>query len=364
MSNYLIVGSGLSGCVIAERLSHNLENKITIIDKRNHIGGNCYDYKDAETGILMNKYGAHIFHTNDESVWEYINKFSDWIRWDHKVYSFINNQYIPLPININTINNLFQTHLTNESEMKIWLDDNREKTINIKNSEDFVLNKLGKELYNKIFKYYTIKQWNKDPKELDTSVLSRIPIRYNFDNRYFTDKYQVLPKYGYTKFIENLICKENINLKLNCDFFNEDINKNTKIIFTGPIDTYYKKFNLLPLEYRSINFVKEYYNYPFYQINSVINYPTKEYIFTRIVEYKHFLNQNSDKTVIVKEISTDKGEPYYPIPTESNKILYDKYKELSDKENGIYFLGRLGTYKYLNMDEAIKNAIEFSISLK
>ena len=279
-NDVLIVGSGLSGCVVAEQLSQNKENKITIIDKRNHIGGNCYDYIDEETNILMNKYGAHIFHTNNETVWEYINRFGDWIRWDHKVYASINNQYIPLPININTINNLFQTNIINEYEMKTWLLHRSNALPNINNSEDFVLNKLGNEIYEKIFKYYTIKQWNKHPRELDVSVLSRIPIRYNFDDRYFNDKYQVLPKYGYTKFIENLICKPNITLRLNCDFFDIDANKNTKIIFTGPIDKYYARFNLPPLEYRSINFIKEYYNYPFYQIKSVVNYSGKEYAFT------------------------------------------------------------------------------------
>jgi UDP-galactopyranose mutase len=363
LCDFLIVGAGLSGAVIAERIANILDKKVIVIEKRDHIAGNCYDYIDKDTGIRISKYGPHFFHTNDEGVWNYINRFASWIRWDHKVATSIDKKLIPLPVNINTINKMFDENLKDEAEMTEWMDKNREYIPKINNSEDVCLSKFGYEIYNKLFKPYTIKQWNKSPKELDPLVLSRIPIRYNFDDRYFTDKYQVLPEYGYTEFTKNLLESNNIITLLNTDFFDikDYVNlSRTKIIFTGPIDAYFSDSGLPPLEYRSLHFeTTKLFNTNFYQPFSVVNYPDSNIPYTRITEYKHLLNQNSPHTLIVKETSTDIGEPYYPIPNSINLELYEKYKELSYNEKNVYFVGRLANYKYFNMDGAIRNALDF-----
>jgi UDP-galactopyranose mutase len=359
----LVVGCGLSGAVIAERLANIKNKKILIIDKRDHIAGNCFDYIDNETDILINKYGAHLFHTNNEIVWNYINKFDEWVRWDHEVLAFVDNKFVPIPVNINTVNNLLNLNLQNETEMNIWLNDNQIKYDVIDNSEKMGKSRVGNQLYNKLFKDYTFKQWNKDASNLDPSILARIPIRNNFDNRYFSDKYQALPKKGYTNFINNILKNENIEIKTSCDYFSfiKDSSEEFEyIVYTGPIDSFYNNQNLEKLEYRSINFqIERIKNINYYQPNSVVNYSSLEYPFTRIVEYKHFLNQQSKDTIIVKEITTNEGEPYYPVLNEKNIKLFEKYKCLAEKEKKIHFIGRLANYKYFNMDEAILNSINY-----
>ena len=257
---YLVVGCGLSGATIAEQIATKLNKKIIIIDKRNHIGGNCYDYLDPDTDILINKYGAHLFHTNNEIVWNYVNKFSDWIRWEHKVLSYVDNKFVSIPVNITTVNELCNENITDSHEMRIWLDCNQVKFKEITNSEEMAKSRIGNILYNKLIHNYTFKQWNIYPNKLDKSVLERIPIRDNFDTRYFSDKYQVLPKNGYTKFISNILTHKNIEIKLNTsydEYIKNNKNNFDKIIFTGPIDDYFK--DLPKLEYRSINFTKEIY---------------------------------------------------------------------------------------------------------
>lgn len=360
---YLIIGCGLSGSVMAERIASQLKEKVLIIDKRNHIGGNCYDYIDEETNIRVNKYGAHLFHTNDKEVWEYINKFDEWERWEHKVLSFVENKFVSIPVNITTINQLCNENLENEQDVNAWLSKKQINYEKIENSEQMAKSRIGEELYEKMIKEYTFKQWNKYPEELDKSVLTRIPIRANFDTRYFNDKYQALPKYGYTNFFEKLLENPLIEVRLNTDFFefreNNDLS-NTKIIYTGPIDSYFGNMDYPKLEYRSIDFKYQIYkDMNYYQPNSVVNYPEKDYPFTRIVEYKHFLNQKSKDTIIVSETTNDKGEPYYPIPNNKNIELYEKYKKMAEKEENVYFVGRLANYKYFNMDQAIKNSLDF-----
>lgn len=356
----LIVGAGLSGAVIAERFADHSNLKVLVIDKRDHIGGNCYDFID-ENEILMNKYGAHLFHTNYEDVWEYIQKFTEWQRWDHKVLGSVDGKLINIPVNINTVNVLCGTNIKDEREMNQWLETVQSKYDKITNSEEIAKSRVGEELYKKIFRDYTFKQWNKYPEELDSSVLARIPIRNNHDERYFDDQYQALPKYGYTKFIENILTHPNITIQTNIDYveMKNSVDFNT-LIFTGPIDSYFEKLGLDKLEYRSIEFIEERYKcMNFYQTNSVINYPELNVPFTRIVEYKHFLNQQSPHTTIVKEITKDYGEPYYPVPNKKNLSLYEKYKELANLEKNVYFIGRLASYKYFNMDQSIKNSLEF-----
>lgn len=356
----LIVGAGLSGAVIAERFADHSNLKVLVIEKRDHIGGNCFDFID-ENGILINKYGAHLFHTNFEDVWEYVQQFSEWQRWDHRVLGAIEGKLINIPVNINTVNALCGIDIKDEKEMNSWLENVQIKYDKITNSEEIAKSRVGEELYKKIFRDYTFKQWNKYPEELDSSVLSRIPIRNNFDDRYFDDRHQALPKNGYTNFIENVLTHPNITIHTNTDYFeiksSVDFNK---LIFTGPIDSYFEKSGLEKLEYRSIEFIEERYkNMNFYQTNSQVNYLEKNVPFTRIVEYKHFLNQLSLHTTIVKEVTNDFGEPYYPVPDKKNLSLYEKYKELANLEKNVYFVGRLASYKYINMDQAIKNSLEF-----
>jgi UDP-galactopyranose mutase len=356
----VIVGAGLSGCVIAERYANVLNKKVLIVEKRDHIGGNCYDYNDKETGLLINKYGAHLFHTNDEDVWSYVQKFSEWIRYDHKVLAHVDNRNVPVPVNMETINILCNENLKTETEVNEWLKKTQVKNDNPKNSEEIALSRVGTVLYDKIFKPYTIKQWNKDPKELDASVLSRIPVQTNMDSRYFADKYQAIPKNGYTSFIENMITHPNITIHLNTEYTPGIYNCDT-IIYTGPIDTYYASQGLPKLEYRSLKFeIEVHKNVGFLQNNMVINYPSLEYPYTRIIEYKHLPNQpTSPHSILVKEYPCSEGEPYYPVPTAHNQELYHKYKILSEKETGVYMLGRLANYKYFNMDQAIKNSLEW-----
>jgi len=361
----LIVGAGLSGAVLAERFASENNQKVLVIDKRDHVGGNCFDFID-ENDILMNKYGAHLFHTNFEDVWHYINKFSEWERWDHRVYGSVDGKIINIPVNINTVNALCGTNIKDEKEMNKWLEIVQLKYEKITNSEEIAKSRVGEVLYNKIFKDYTFKQWNKYPEELDPSVLSRIPIRNNFDERYFDDRYQALPKYGYTRFIENILSHPNITIQTNTDFFGlESSIKFKTLIYTGPIDRYFENSGLEKLEYRSIDFEVERYKFMnFYQTNSVINYPQNNVPFTRIIEYKHFRNQQSPHTTIVKEISKDSGEPYYPVPNKKNLMLYEEYKKLMELEKNVHFIGRLASYKYFNMDEAIKNALDFYASFQ
>jgi UDP-galactopyranose mutase len=361
MYDVLVVGCGLSGVVIAEKFANVLNKKVLIIDKREHIGGNCYDYYDKDTNILISKYGAHLFHTNSDRVWEYVNRFDKWVRWDHEVYSMVENKLVNIPVNINTINKLCQENIKNMDEMDTWLANNQVKYETITNSEEMAKSRVGITLYEKMIKDYTYKQWGKYPNELDASVLARIPVRNNFDNRYFDDKYQALPEKGYTHFIQKILDNKNIDVRLNTDYFNlDDTAKFETIIYTGPIDQYYSNKQLEKLEYRSIDFqFEKYFNTNYYQPNSVVNYPGLDVPYTRIVEFKHFLNQKSEHTIIVKEVTTDNGEPFYPVPNSKNLKLYEEYKKFTLEEKNVHFLGRLANYKYFNMDGAILNALEY-----
>jgi UDP-galactopyranose mutase len=356
----LIIGAGISGTVLAERYA-SIGKKVLIIEKRDHIAGNCYDYKD-ENGILVSKYGAHLFHTNEEEVWNYVNRFSDWYPWEHKVIARVDNKTVPIPVNITTVNELFGTAISNEEEMKIWLEEHRSPIAKPSNGEEAVLSRVGPFLYEKMFKHYTKKQWDKYPSELDASVLDRIPVRTNYDDRYFSDTYQALPKGGYTQLFEKMLDHPNIEVLLETDYFDvkDQYTNYEKLFYTGPVDRFFEfKHSLMEkLEYRSINFVSETINAEFFQENSVVNYPGTEVDFTRIIEYKHFGNQKSDKTTIVKEFTVDEGEPYYPVPNPRNQEIYARYKEEADKLIDVHFVGRLANYKYFNMDQAFKNALD------
>jgi UDP-galactopyranose mutase len=368
MKNFdiVIIGAGISGAVLAERYAR-LGKKVLIIEKRDHIAGNCYDYID-NNGILVSKYGAHLFHTNEEDVWQYVNKFNQWYQWEHKVIADVEGQLVPIPVNITTVNTVFGTAIANETEMKEWLDVNRLAINEPKDGREAALNKVGPVLYEKMFRHYTKKQWDKYPEELDASVLDRIPVRTNYDDRYFSDKYQALPIGGYTKLFEGILDHPNIEVLLNTDFFDikDTITGYEKLFYTGPVDRYFEfKHSLIDkLEYRSINFVSETLDTEYFQENSVVNYPSEKVAFTRIIEYKHFGNQQSAKTTIVKEFTTDVGDPYYPVPNAKNQLIYEKYKAEADALTDVYFVGRLANYKYFNMDQAFKNALDLFNSLE
>jgi UDP-galactopyranose mutase len=360
MKSILIVGAGISGCTIARNLAER-DYKVHIIEKRNHIAGNCYDEKD-KNGILVNQYGAHIFHTNSDRVWEFVNRFSEWSPWYHKVIGNIDDTIFPIPVNINTVNTLCGTNIQSEEEMQLWLQTNTVPYINPKNSEEIALKRVGFQLYKKIFKEYTFKQWAKYPCELDASVLERIPVRTNYEDGYFSDKFQALPKEGYTKFVENMCDHPNITTSLSTEYTADMRSNYDYVCYTGSIDQFYAAHNYPKLEYRSIVFETEYLEVDQFQTNSVVNYPSMKEPYTRIVEYKHFLNQFAPgKTTIVKEYTVAEGDPYYPVPTSRNKEIYEMYKTLAeeDEKNGIFFIGRLANYKYYNMDAAIENALQF-----
>lgn len=354
----IIIGAGISGSVLAERYAA-LGKKVLVLEKRDHLAGNCYDYYNKD-GILVSKYGAHLFHTNDEEVWRYVNRFSQWYPYEHRVLAKVDGLLVPIPVNITTVNKVFNLKIKNENEMQEWLDKHQIKNDKPTNGKEAALARVGAVLYEKMFKNYTKKQWDKYPEELDASVLNRIPVRSNFDDRYFTDKYQFLPQGGYTQLFKKMLDHPNIQVLLETDFFDvrDKIKNFEKMYYTGPIDRFFDfKFSLQQqLEYRSINFVHETLDQEYFQENSVINYPNEEK-FTRIVEYKYFTGQKNQKTTIVKEYTTEEGEPYYPVPNPRNAEIFSQYQAAADQLTNIYFVGRLANYKYFNMDEAFKNAL-------
>lgn len=358
-ADVVVVGCGLSGAVLAERFASVLGRDVLIIEKRDHVAGNCYDYR--EDGILVNKYGAHLFHTNDQGVWDYVQKFSEWVRWDHRVLGHVGGRLVPIPVNINTVNVLCGENLQTPDEMRGWLSNVQVHPETVENGEQMALSRVGKDLYKKIFRTYTKKQWDKYPEELDPSVLARIPVRDDFDDRYFNDRFQALPREGYTRFVENMINNPHIQVMLGTDFFNiRDRLRYNVLLFTGPIDMYFKDQGLEPLEYRSIDFqMEKLHNIAYFQPNSVVNYPEDSVPFTRIVEYKHFLHQSSPHTIIVREFPCGEGEPYYPVPNDKNQLLYKQYQKMAAMEKDVYFIGRLANYKYFNMDAAVRNALDF-----
>jgi len=354
MYDYIIVGAGFAGCTLAERLAAGANKKVLILDKRNHIGGNAYDHYD-EAGILVHKYGPHIFHTNSKEVYNYLSQFTAWRNYQHKVLASVDGQMFPIPINLNTINSMYGLNLSSD-EVTGFLKDKSEKKSQILTSEDVVVSNVGRELYEKFFKGYTKKQWDLDPSELNASVTARIPTRNNKDNRYFTDTYQIMPLHGYTKMFEKMLDHQHIHVMLNTDYKNviTEINYR-KMIFTGPVDEYFD-FCYGKLPYRSVEFKFETYDQDVFQETGTINYPN-DYDFTRITEFKYLSGQKHNKTSVVYEFPKAEGDPYYPIPKPDNADCYQKYKELADRLEDTYFVGRLATYKYYNMDQVVAQAL-------
>jgi len=352
--DYLIVGAGFAGSVMAERLASQLNKKVLVVEKRNHLAGNAYDEYD-EHGILVHRYGPHIFHTNSKEVFDYLSQFTDWIPYEHRVLAKIGNELYPIPINRLTINKLYNLNLSTDDEVKDYFESVRDKRFPILNSEDIIVNQVGKDLFDKFFKHYTKKQWNLEPKELSPSVCGRIPVRTNDDCRYFTDKYQIMPKDGYTKMFEKILNHKNIEVILNTDYKSIlDKIRFDKMIYTGPIDYFFDyKFGKLP--YRSIRFEFKNYENILMQESAVYNFVEPNIDHTRVTEYKHLTAQQSDSTTICYEHSEKSGDPYYPVPTIDSRNQYLLYKRESEKLKNVIFCGRLAEYQYYNMDQVVAN---------
>ena len=351
--DYLIVGAGFSGSVIAERLATS-GKKVLVVDRRTHIGGNAYDHYD-RAGVLVHKYGPHIFHTNSREVFEYLSQFTEWRSYEHRVLASVDGQLLPIPINLNTINKLYGLNL-NSFEVEKFLASLAEPKDHIHTSEDVVVSKIGRELYEKFFRNYTRKQWGLDPSELDRSVIARIPTRTNRDDRYFTDTYQAMPLYGFTKMFENMLNHPNIKVMLNTDY--REIEKTIpcrEMVYSGPVDEFFNyRYGKLP--YRSLEFKHETHDKAVFQSAPVVNYPN-EHLYTRITEFKYLTGQEHSKTSVVYEFPQAKGDPYYPVPRPENAEIYKQYKALADAASGVYFVGRLATYKYYNMDQCVAQAL-------
>lgn len=354
MFDYLITGAGFAGSVLAERLATQANKKVLIIDKRAHIGGNAYDYFNTD-GILIHKYGPHIFHTNSKEVFEYLGKFTQWRPYEHKVLASVDGQLVPIPINLNTINQLYGLNL-NSSEVEAFFASKAEKVAGVKTSEDVVVSKVGRELYEKFFKGYTRKMWDLDPSELDASVTSRVPTRTNRDDRYFTDTYQAMPLHGYTTMFQNMLSHRNIKIMLNIDYKEIiDIIPYKNLIFTGPVDEYFNYcYGKLP--YRSLEFKFETIDAEVFQPTGTVNYPNEQ-LYTRISDFKYITGQKHPKTTVVYEFPKAEGDPYYPVPRPENAELYKKYQQLAASMSNTYFVGRLATYKYYNMDQVVAQAL-------
>jgi UDP-galactopyranose mutase len=354
MFDYLIVGAGFAGAVLAERLANQAGKKVLIVDKRNHIGGNTYDFYN-EAGILVHKYGPHIFHTNSKEIFDYLGKFTTWRPYEHKVLASVDGMLVPIPINQNTINKLYGLQLSS-SEVDQFLASRAETKDRIITSEDVVVSKVGRELYEKFFKGYTKKQWDLDPSELDASVAARIPTRNNRDDRYFTDKYQAMPLHGYTKMFEKMLASDKIKIMLNTDYKEiENLVPYKEMIYTGPIDYFFDNcYGKLP--YRSLEFKFETVDMEMSQPTGTINYPN-EHPYTRVTEFKWLTGQKHNKTALVYEFPKAEGDPYYPVPRPENAELYKKYQLLASAQKNVHFVGRLATYKYYNMDQVVAQAL-------
>lgn len=354
MFDWLIVGAGFAGSVLAERIATQRGERVLVVDRRNHIGGNAYDCYN-EHGLLIHKYGPHIFHTNSQPIADYLGQFTGWRPYEHRVLGLVDDKLVPIPINLDTVNTLYGLNLTS-AELEQWFAARAETVENIQTSEDVVVSVVGRELYEKFFQGYTRKQWGLDPSELDKSVTARVPIRTNRDDRYFTDTFQAMPAQGYTRMFEKMLDHENISVMLGTDY--RDIRKmipHKRVIYTGPIDEYFDyRFGELP--YRSLRFEHETLDQEVFQSTGTVNYPMSE-DYTRISEYKYMTGQVHPKTAITREFSSATGDPYYPILRPDTQLLYKRYEQLALKTQDVWFVGRLATYRYYNMDQVTGQAL-------
>lgn len=355
MVDYLVVGAGFAGAVLAERLASEGGQNVVVIDKRDHIGGNAYDYVDP-AGVLVHKYGPHIFHTNSSDVFEYLSRFTTWRKYEHKVLTQVDGKLMPMPINLTTLENYFGRDL-NEKTAEVLLQSLAVPSDGSNTSEDYLVSRIGRELYEKFFRNYTIKQWGLDPGQLDASVAARVPMRLNRDDRYFTDDFQFMPSDGYTRMFERMLVHPRIDVQVGTDYRSAAARiPHRHLIFTGPIDEYFN-FRYGKLPYRSLQFEHETHATEVFQPAAVVNYPN-EHNYTRITEFKYLTGQKHSATSIVREIPAADGEPYYPVPNPANAELYRRYRELAERESKTTFVGRLANYRYFNMDQVVAQALK------
>jgi UDP-galactopyranose mutase len=352
--DFLVVGAGFAGSIVAERLANQHGARVLVVDRRSHVGGNAYDRRN-ESGVLIHQYGPHIFHTNGAEVVAYLSAFTAWRRYEHRVRASIDGKLLPIPINLNTINGLYGLSLT-EEEASEFLAGRAEPRTVARTSEDVVVAAVGRELYEKFFRNYTRKQWGLDPSELDASVTARIPTRTNRDDRYFTDAFQAMPRDGFTAMFHRILAHPGITLALGTDY--REVRRHVhydELVFTGPIDEFFDfRFGRLP--YRSLQFVFTTFDRATFQAYPVINFPN-EHEYTRITEFKYLTGQRHPKTTVVHEYPREDGDPYYPVPTRENAMRYRRYKALAEATPGAHFVGRLATYKYYNMDQVVAQAL-------
>jgi UDP-galactopyranose mutase len=350
----LIVGAGYAGSVMARDLADS-GWRVHVIDKRPHIAGNAYDELD-ERGVLVHRYGPHIFHTNGERIFQWLSRFTEWRPYEHRVRGVVKGKLYPFPINRDTLNRLYGLDL-DEPGAAAFFERVREPRDPVRTSEDVVLNSVGRDLYEKFFLNYTRKQWGLDPSELKAGVAARIPVRTNTDDRYFTDTFQAMPLHGYTRMFQNILDHPDITVETGVDFADvDDRDSYDHVVYTGPIDAWFGyRFGHLP--YRSLRFEHEHLpDREFFQETGTVNYPN-DHAYTRITEFKHLTGQKHSGTSIVREYPQAEGDPYYPVPREENHALYKRYEALAAAESNVTFVGRLAQYRYYNMDQVVGAAL-------
>ena len=356
----LVVGAGYAGSVMAERLASEAGHRVLVIDRRDHIAGNAHDYYD-DHGVLCHQYGPHIFHTNSQKVVDYLTRFTDWRPYEHRVLARVDGKLVPMPINRTTVNELYGLGLTTEEDMERFLESRAEAVDYIRTSEDVVVAKVGRELYEKFFRGYTRKQWQRDPSELHSSVCARIPIRTNVDDRYFTDSFQKIPVDGYTAMFERLLDHPLIEVSVGTDYWDmKDDIEYDQLVYTGPVDKFFD-YRFGPLPYRSLEW--ELRNEPtpdggYLQPVGSVNEPSEDVPYTRITEFRHITGQiPHDHTTLAVEFPRAEGDPYYPIPNDETRALYRRYEALAAELPDVTFVGRLARYQYLNMDQVVGQAL-------
>ncbi|WP_301590366.1 UDP-galactopyranose mutase [Sabulicella glaciei] len=353
-ADYLVVGAGFAGAVMAERIA-SAGHRVLVVDRRDHIAGNAYDHQDA-AGILIHKYGPHIFHTNSDEVLAYLSRFTQWRPYEHRVLAEVEGQLLPMPINRTTLSRLFEVDLPDDAAAEAFLKSLAEPVGEVKTAKDFVISAVGRRLYELFFEGYTRKQWGLDPSQLDRSVTARVPTRTSADDRYFTDKHQCMPLHGYTRMFENMLDHRNITVMTGVDFREVPRANFGHLVYTGPVDAYFDhRYGRLP--YRSLRFEHETVGQEWALPVGTVNQPSADVPFTRTTEFKHLTGQSHRMSSLCREFPMSEGDPYYPIPNPENAALYKRYEALADAEKGVTFLGRLGTYRYMNMDQVVGQAL-------
>jgi len=362
-ADLVVVGSGFFGATVAERVANKLGKSVVVIEKRNHIGGNAYSYFDDQTGIEVHKYGSHLFHTSSQKIWEYVNNFTGFNDYKHSVIAISKGQVFSLPFSLHTLSQIYRKHISPSEAQKIFKTLTTQEMANSEmNFEERAIAMVGKKIYNRLVKGYTAKQWQTDPRHLPGNIISRLPVRSNFDTKYFDDQFEGLPLIGYTPWINKMLSSSLIKVYTDVDFFEIKSQINKPIVYSGPLDKYFD-YKCGVLSWRTLDFEFETLNLPNFQGNSVINYPDKNIPYTRIHEFKHLHPERkiSEKTVIAREFSKKASigdEPYYPVNSSHDRKILDQYRFLMSEEKNVLFGGRLGTYKYLDMHMAIASALQ------